>query len=87
MDVLFVQCFRLFVVLPLYIALEDFYAIAFSETLVQMNHGRPTHCKTLLLIYFVSVLFCFVFKVLESWSPKLSHENDGLIFNPAEEVD
>lgn len=23
--------------------------------------------------------------VLESWSPKLSHENDGLIFNPAEE--
>ena len=35
--------------------------------------------------------FCFVllfvFKVLENWSPKLSHENDGLIFNPAEEVD
>ncbi|XP_078355265.1 mRNA-capping enzyme-like, partial [Oculina patagonica] len=23
--------------------------------------------------------------ILESWSPKLSHENDGLIFNPAEE--
>ncbi|KAJ7350989.1 hypothetical protein OS493_037346 [Desmophyllum pertusum] len=23
--------------------------------------------------------------VLEKWSPKLSHENDGLIFNPAEE--
>lgn len=23
--------------------------------------------------------------VLETWSPKLSHENDGLIFNPAEE--
>ena len=40
---------------------------------------------------FISFHFCFVllfvFKILESWSPKLSHENDGLIFNPAEEVD
>ena len=25
-------------------------------------------------------------QILDTWSPKLSHENDGLIFNPAEEV-
>lgn len=27
-----------------------------------------------------------ILQVLDHWSPKLSHENDGLIFNPAEEV-
>ena len=46
--------------------------------------GDSTSLIVILIIF--HFLFCFVFKVLESWSPKLSHENDGLIFNPAEEV-
>ena len=48
--------------------------------------GDSTTSLIVVLIIF-HALFSFVFKVLESWSPKLSHENDGLIFNPAEEVD
>lgn len=39
-----------------------------------------------LVCYFYLNLSFFFLQILDAWSPKLSHENDGLIFNPAEEV-
>lgn len=32
------------------------------------------------------ILFFSSLQILDHWSPKLSHENDGLVFNPADEV-
>ena len=46
-----------------------------TETLATQGIGSSVNFRLL-----------FSLQILEHWSPKLSHENDGLIFNPAEEV-
>lgn len=47
----------------------------------RLNPHQPPSSLLLLLKF----IFLFL-QILDAWSPKLSHENDGLIFNPAEEV-
>lgn len=57
---------------------------------LNVNSINQSKTERVTVIQYVSLMYIsfsmIVFQVLESWSPKLSHENDGLIFNPAEEV-